>query len=58
MFGFSRGAFIVRAVAGMLQRFGTLESVEDFDTRYAEAMKVWRDLRENSPSVSLYCHQS
>jgi len=58
MFGFSRGAFVVRAVAGMLQRFGALESVEDYDTKYAEAMKVWRDLQENGQSVSLYCHQS
>jgi uncharacterized protein (DUF2235 family) len=56
MFGFSRGAFIVRAVAGMLQHLGSLRTNgTDFDSTFDEALKVWQDLRKGgSSNVSPY----
>lgn len=42
LFGFSRGAFIVRAVAGLLHHIGALQSDEqDFDNVYPEALKQY-----------------
>ncbi|KAL8664470.1 MAG: hypothetical protein Q9202_003020 [Teloschistes flavicans] len=41
-FGFSRGAYIVRAVAGLLHHIGALQTVEqDFDHVYAKAVKEY-----------------
>ncbi len=40
--GFSRGAFIVRAVAGLLHHFGALQSDEqDFNNVYPQATKQY-----------------
>ncbi|KAL8783816.1 MAG: hypothetical protein Q9213_004362 [Squamulea squamosa] len=40
LYGFSRGAYIVRAVAGLLHHIGALQSVEkDFDSVYPQALK-------------------
>lgn len=40
LYGFSRGAYIVRAVAGLLHHIGTLQSDEkDFDSVYRTALK-------------------
>ena len=42
LFGFSRGAYIVRAVAGLLHHIGVLQSVErDFDSVYDEVLKKY-----------------
>lgn len=47
MFGFSRGAFIVRAVAGMLQHLGALRLDEiGFDTKFKDGLKVLHGLRK------------
>ena len=50
LFGFSRGAYIVRAVAGLLHHIGALQSVErDFDNMYEKALKryVSTDIRSD-----------
>jgi len=42
LFGFSRGAYIVRAVAGLLHHIGALLSVEqDFDSVYPKALQQY-----------------
>lgn len=43
LYGFSRGAYIVRAVAGLLHYLGALNSVgePDFDKEYSRALKVY-----------------
>lgn len=42
LFGFSRGAFVVRAVAGLLHHIGVLQSDEqDFDKMYLQALKKY-----------------
>ncbi|CZR67833.1 uncharacterized protein PAC_17732 [Phialocephala subalpina] len=53
MFGFSRGAFITRAVAGMLQHLGALRAdSREFDDEFVKALTIWRDLRGNLPGRS------
>jgi len=49
MFGYSRGAFVVRSVAGMLHHIGALRiSAANFDAQYDEALRVYHDLRNGS----------
>ena len=44
-YGFSRGAYIVRAVAGLLCNMGALQSAdtEDFEAEYASALKGYEE---------------
>lgn len=44
-YGFSRGAYIVRAVAGLLHYIWALRSAqsEDFDAEYSRALKIYED---------------
>lgn len=59
MLGFSRGAFVVGVVAGMLYHLGALRTNEvEFDTIYSEALEVWQDLRKDGCSnLSLTSNQ-
>lgn len=49
LFGFSRGACIVRAVAGLLHHIGALQSAEqEFRSNYDKAMKYYLQLENRS----------
>jgi uncharacterized protein (DUF2235 family) len=56
MFGYSRGAFVVRSLSGIIDRVGLLRS-EFATSRYVD--RVWRRYRESRRSEdfkSRYCH--
>ena len=56
MFGYSRGAFAVRSLSGIIDRVGLLRS-EFATSRYVD--RVWRRYRESRRSEdfkSRYCH--
>ena len=50
LYGFSRGAYIVRAVAGLLHHIGSLKSAggSQFEKEYSDALKVYSDLKNRS----------
>ncbi|OIW27581.1 hypothetical protein CONLIGDRAFT_440593 [Coniochaeta ligniaria NRRL 30616] len=49
LFGFSRGAFVVRAVAGLFHHLRTLNpAAPDFDELYSNALKVYRHIRDKN----------
>lgn len=52
LFGFSRGAYIVRAVAGLLHHIGALQSEQDFDYVYPKALQQYVST-ENRPELGL-----
>ncbi len=47
-YGFSRGAYIVRAVAGLLHYIWALRSAhgEDFDSEYSRALKIYENAEQ------------
>lgn len=50
LFGFSRGAFVVRAVAGLLHYIGALKSAgeESFKDDFNNALKVYKMLQQDN----------
>lgn len=48
LYGFSRGAYIVRAVAGLLHYIWALRSAgsEQFDAHYSRALKIYEDAEQ------------
>lgn len=49
LLGFSRGAFTVRAIAGILHRCGIPESSYDLDRAFAAAWRRYRPMRPRGP---------
>ena len=49
LYGFSRGAYIVRAVAGLLHWVGALQSAgsEDFEAEFLQALRFYVNNKEN-----------
>lgn len=53
LFGFSRGAFAVRALAGLLHRCHLPHSVDaDFDARFARAWDLYRPIHEDTAATA------
>ncbi|RDI49778.1 DUF2235 domain-containing protein [Nocardia mexicana] len=47
IFGFSRGAYTARSVAGMIHRLGLLKPEAMIDKRYPEALKIYRERKRH-----------
>ncbi|WP_280267629.1 DUF2235 domain-containing protein [Nocardia wallacei] len=47
IFGFSRGAYTARSVAGMIHRLGLLTPEAMIDKRYPEALKIYRERKRH-----------
>ena len=61
LYGFSRGAFIVRAIAGLLFHIRSITARgDDFRKDYAKALKIYREVRLDQKAgevryVTNYC---
>lgn len=55
LFGFSRGAFTVRALAGLLYRCGLpRKDVTDFEARFEDAWRLYRPHREDEREIAAF----
>jgi Uncharacterized alpha/beta hydrolase domain (DUF2235) len=57
LFGFSRGAFTVRALAGLLYRCGLPRDVTDFESCFEEAWRLYQPLREDEKEIAAFRHR-
>jgi uncharacterized protein (DUF2235 family) len=54
LFGFSRGAFTVRALAGLLYRCGLPPNLDEFDAYFEEAWRLYEPLVEDQVRMSIF----
>lgn len=58
LFGFSRGAFTVRALAGLLYRCQLPQrGCSDFDRRFEEAWRLYEPIDEDAAATARFCEQ-